>query len=154
MNEPTTSTELLSKDIEYTSSIDPMMITGVVPDKMTDVIVDFKLTILYLSASSLAMSFALPTAILNFVLVVVLLSTRKRKAKESESANTELTRMREFMTETVKSKQASKHLYFSDSQSLKNVIKYNLNNSLAALFNCFVYLATKSLNLLIFRSYL
>jgi hypothetical protein len=69
MNEPTTSTELLNKDIEhmYTSSIDRMMTTGVVPDKMSDtsiiiVIVDFKLTV-YLSASSLAMSFALPTAI-------------------------------------------------------------------------------------------
>jgi hypothetical protein len=95
------------------------MITGVVSDKMTDtsiiiVIVDFKLTV-YLSASSLGMSLALPTAIFVLQWWYCSLATCKRKAKESESANIELIRMREFTTETVKSKHASKHLHFFDS---------------------------------------
>jgi hypothetical protein len=52
------------------------------------------------------MSFALAVAM--FVrLLVRLLCTRKKKANESEAANIELTGMREFTTETVKSKHAS-----------------------------------------------
>jgi hypothetical protein len=121
MNEPTTTTELLHRDIEHTTSSDQTMTTGVVPDKENDasiVIVDsiYKLAIIgiYLSASSLALFFVL--AIIIFVLVVVLLCTRKRKAKESESANIELTRVREFTTESVKLKHAS-NIYTSPTHN-------------------------------------
>ena len=116
MNEPTTTTELLGKDIEHTTSSDQIMTIGEVPDKKNDVsivIVDSKWAI-QLSASSLALFFAL--AIAMFVLVVVLLCTHKRKAKEPESANIELTGMRESMTETVKSKYAS-NIYISPTHN-------------------------------------
>jgi hypothetical protein len=94
------------------------MTTGVVPDKENDasiVTVDSMQTIiLYLSASSLALFFALTVAM--FVLVVMLRCTCKRKIEESESANIELTRMREFTTETMKSKQAS-NIYISPTHN-------------------------------------
>jgi hypothetical protein len=119
MNETATTTELLGKDIEHTTSSGQTMTTRVVPDKESDasiVIVDSKFTIvaIYLSASSLALFFALAVAM--FVLVVVLLCKRKRKAKESESANIELTRVRELTTETMKSKQAS-NIYTSPTHN-------------------------------------
>ena len=116
-NKPITTTEILGKDIEHTTSSD--QITGVVTDMKNDepvVIVDSKLAIIgiYVSGSSLVLSFALPIAI--FVLMVVLHYKCKRKAKESESANIELTRMREFTTETVKSKHAS-NIYISPTHN-------------------------------------
>ena len=121
MNEPTTTTELMGKDIEHTTSNDRIITTLVVPDKETDapnVIVDSKLAIIaiYISASCLALFFALAIAV--FVLVVVLLCTHKKKAKKSDSANIELTRMREFTTETMtqKSKYAS-NIYISPTHN-------------------------------------
>ena len=102
MNEPTTTSELLGKDIQHTTSSDQIMTIGEVPDKesQNDVMVDSKLAItgIYLSGSSLVVSFVL--AIAMFVLVV----SRKRKAKESESANI---RMSELTIETIKSTNAS-----------------------------------------------
>ena len=113
MNEPTTTTELLGKDIEYTTLSDQTVTTGEVPDKKNDVIVDSKLAIIgiYLSASSLALFIAL--AIAMFVLVVVLLCIRKRKTKESESENIS---MREFTTERIKSTDVS-NIYISPTHS-------------------------------------
>jgi hypothetical protein len=86
-----------------------------VPDKENDasiVIVDSKLAIIgiYLSGSSLALVIAM------FVLVVVLHCTHKRKPKESESANIELTGMREFMIEAAKSKHTS-NIYISPTHN-------------------------------------
>jgi hypothetical protein len=120
MNEPTTTTESLRRDIEHTTISDrTIMTTVVVPDKKKDrsiVIVDSKLAI-YLSASSLAISFVLPTiTIAIFTLVVVLFCTYKKKAKESDSANIELTGMREFTTETMKAKHAS-NIYTSPTHN-------------------------------------
>ena len=100
MNEPTTTTELLGINIEHTTSSD-QTITGEVPDKNNDVIVDSNLAI-SLSASSLALFVALVIIAVLFVLVVVLLCTRKRKVKEPESANIELIRMREATSDTMK----------------------------------------------------
>jgi hypothetical protein len=93
-------------------------ITGVAPDKENDgsiiVIVDSKLAIIgiYLTGSSLALVIAL------FVLVVVLHCTYKnfKKAKQSESANIELTGMREFTIEAAKSKHAS-NIYTSPTHN-------------------------------------
>jgi hypothetical protein len=125
MNEPTTATEFLGKDFEHATSSDRTMTTGVVPDKENDasiVIVDSKLTIvaIYLSASCLALFIALAIGHM-----VVLLCTRKRKAKESESANIELTGMREFTTETMKSKQAS-NIYTSPILTITTQVRKNL----------------------------
>jgi hypothetical protein len=130
MNEPTTAIESLDIDIEHTTLSDQTMTTGVVLDKENDasiVIVDSKLTIvaIYLSASSFALFVALTVAM--FVrLLVGLLCTHKRKAKESESANIELTGVREFVTEAMKSKHASNiytsptHNYYSSEEKLVN----------------------------------
>ena len=118
MNEPTTTTESLGKDIEHTTSSNQT--TGVVTDKKNDapvVIVDSKLAIIgiyYVSGSSLVLSFALPIAI--FVLVMILHCKCKKKAKKSESANIELTGIREAMTETAKLEQAS-NIYISPTHN-------------------------------------
>lgn len=117
MNEPTTTTESLGKNIEHTTSSDRTITTlsGEVPDKNNDVIVDSNLAI-SLSASSLALFIALVIIAVLFVLVVVLLCTHKRKAKEFVSANIELTRMREATAESVKSKHTS-NIYISPTHS-------------------------------------
>jgi hypothetical protein len=65
-----------------------------------------------------------------FVLVMVLHCTRKRKTKESESANIELTGMslRESTTETMESKHASNtytsptHYHHSSEEKLDDLI--------------------------------
>ena len=105
VNEPTTTTESLGKDI-HTTSRDQKTI-GVVPDGENDKSFVIKLPI-YLSASSVAISLASPILLLG----VVLFRTRKRKAKVSESASIELTGMRESTTETVKPKHTS-NIYMS-----------------------------------------
>ena len=84
MDEPTSTTESLGKDIDHYTTTDQTT-TGITQNKKSDVsvvVVDSKLSI-YLSAASLAMSVALPVVICTFVLVVVLFCVHKRKAKES-----------------------------------------------------------------------
>jgi hypothetical protein len=122
MDEPITTTESLGKDIEHTTSSGQVITIGVVPDKENDasiVIVDSNLATIgiYTSASSLALFFALAIIVIAMIVVmVVLLCRHKRKAKESESANTELTRMREFTSETMKSKHTS-NIYTSPTHN-------------------------------------
>ena len=63
MNEPTTTSESLGKDIKHTTSRDQKT-TGVVPDGENDKSFAIKLAI-YLSASSLAISLASPMLLLG-----------------------------------------------------------------------------------------
>ena len=99
VNEPTSTTESVGKDIDHFTTREQTE-TGVVPDKedhISIVIVDSKLAIT-LSATNLAMFIVL--AVFVFVqchILVVLLCVHKRKSK---SAKVKLTRMKELTTKT------------------------------------------------------
>ena len=98
MNEPTSTTESLDKDIDHFTTRDQTE-TGVVPGKENDVsvvIVDSKLAIT-LSVTNLAMFIVLAVVVLVHILVHCV---HKRQTKESKSAKVELTKMKELIAKT------------------------------------------------------
>ena len=102
VNKPTTTTELLGKNIDHSISTDQ---TATESDKKGDVYVviaesDSKVNTV-LSATSLALFLVL--AIAMFILVVVLLCAHKRKSKGSKSAKVELKKMSGFTMKTTES---------------------------------------------------
>ena len=99
MNELTSTTESLGKDIDHFTTRDQTE-TGVVSDKENDVsiaIVDSKLAI-SLSATSLASFTVLTVVVFAHILVYY---AHKRKAIESKSAKIKLTKMKELTTKTI-----------------------------------------------------
>ena len=119
MNEPTSSTESLGRDIDQFTTRDQITTTELESDKKSDVYIlnaDIKLNTV-LSATSLALFLVLSVFMFVVVVAIVLLCLHKRRPEESNSAKIELTKMGEL---TAKETTSPAHTFNTNTSPVHN----------------------------------